>query len=182
LGEVSRGINKESLNLESELVLRTLGKEKGASAPDPEPRKMDNRSDDKSGLAVIKQWLERAGIGTRNSALHDGSGLSRLNLVTPEMTVRLLIAISKTPSANVFRDSLPVAGRDGTLGNRIRSAAGRLNAKTGTQTHVNSLSGYAITRNNELLAFSIFCNNNTENSCTPTIDAVAFMLTTYPSQ
>src|SRR6266404_2191140 len=161
LGEIVRQTNKESNNLFAELILRTLGKARGASAPDPDPRKNRTRGDDEAGIAVVKSWLDHADIRTRGLAIRDGSGLSRLDLVTPESTVRLLTAIARTNSASVFHDSLPIAGRDGTLGGRLRREAGRIFAKTGTLTYDHSLSGYADTKNGEVLVFSIFCNDAT---------------------
>lgn len=179
LSDIARATNKESLNLEAELILRTLGKERGATAPDADPRKMFTRGDDQAGLAVIRRWLEQAAINTRSLALHDGSGLSRLDLVTPEATARLLAAMRKSAAATALQDSLPIAGRDGTLGSRLRAASGRIYAKTGTLTYTNSLSGYALTADDELLVFSIMCNNETTPaSSTPVIDAIALSLVT----
>lgn len=180
LGEIARSTNKESINLNAELILRSLGKERGATAPDPDAKRMRERGDDEAGLAVVRQWLNQAGIATSNLALHDGSGLSRLDLVTPEATARLLINIARRPVASVFRDSLPVAGRDGTLKYRLRAVAGRILAKTGTLTYITSLSGYAVTDDDEPLAFSIICNNETADARgTRPIDAIATLLATY---
>ncbi|MGB7926332.1 MAG: D-alanyl-D-alanine carboxypeptidase/D-alanyl-D-alanine-endopeptidase [Pyrinomonadaceae bacterium] len=180
LGEIVRPTNKESLNLNAELILRTLGKERGEMAPEPDPVRMRIRGDDQAGAAVVRMWLERAGIATGTLALHDGSGLSRLDRVTPEATARLLAQIAKTSSANVFRDSLPVSGRDGTLRSRLNRASGRILAKTGTLTYTNSLSGYATTADNEPLAFSIICNDETiKESSTEVIDAIAILLAQY---
>jgi serine-type D-Ala-D-Ala carboxypeptidase/endopeptidase (penicillin-binding protein 4) len=177
LGEVARSTNKESINLFAELILRTLGKERGAMAPGSDEQRTRMRGDDEAGTAVLRLWLERAGISTEGLSLHDGSGLSRLDLVTPEATARLLAAISKTSAAAIFRDSLPVAGRDGTLGGRLRSVAGRIQAKTGTLTYNNSLSGYVLTEDGEPLVFSIICNNETaEGSSTRVIDEIASLL------
>jgi D-alanyl-D-alanine carboxypeptidase/D-alanyl-D-alanine-endopeptidase (penicillin-binding protein 4) len=159
LSEIARHTNKESDNLYAELILRTLGKERGASAPDPDPRKNRERGDDEAGTAVVKAWLDRNGVGTDDLAIRDGSGLSRLDLVTPEATVGLLLAIARTNSATPFHDSLPIAGRDGTLAGRLNREAGRVFAKTGTLTYDHSLSGYAVTPTKEVLAFSIFCND-----------------------
>ena len=180
LGEIVRSTNKQSINLYAELLLRTLGKERGSMASDPDPQRMRMRGDDEAGAAVLRMWLERAGISTNGLSFHDGSGLSRLDLVTPEVTARLLEAIALTPSAGIFRDSLPVAGRDGTLAGRLRSAAGRIYAKTGTLTYNNSLSGYIVTEDGETLVFSIICNNETaEGSSTPVIDEIARLLASY---
>lgn len=98
-------------------------------------------------------------MATDGLAIWDGSGLSRLDLVTPEATARLLAAIARTNAATAFHDSLPIAGRDGTLSGRLSRLTGRLFAKTGTLTYDHSLSGYAVTPNNEVLSFSIFCND-----------------------
>jgi D-alanyl-D-alanine carboxypeptidase/D-alanyl-D-alanine-endopeptidase (penicillin-binding protein 4) len=181
LGEIVRQTNKESNNLFAELILRTLGKERGASAPDPDPRKNRERGDDEAGTAVVKSWLDRNGIPDDGLALRDGSGLSRLDLVTPEATARLLVVIAKTNSATIFHDSLPVAGRDGTLRSRLSRAAGRVFAKTGTLTYNHSLSGYAVAENGEVLAFSILCNDATvRSSPVRIIDQIAGLLTAYP--
>ncbi|MEA2175813.1 MAG: hypothetical protein QOD00_3405 [Blastocatellia bacterium] len=179
LGQVVRATNKESINLNAELILRTLGKERGAMAPDQNPKRNLTRGDDEAGLAVVRLWLNRAGIETDTLSLHDGSGLSRLDLVTPESSARLLTAIARTPAANVFRDSLPVAGRDGTLASRMRAVnvAGRVAAKTGTLSYINSLSGYTTTLDDEPLAFSIMCNDETEKaSSTKIIDEIVTLL------
>lgn len=177
LDEIVRKTNKESNNLYAELILRTLGKERGSSAPDPDPRKNRERGDDEAGTAVVKSWLDRNGIPSDGLAIRDGSGLSRLDLVTPEATARLLVAIARTNTANAFRDSLPIAGRDGTLGSRLAPETGRVSAKTGTLTYTHSLSGYATTENNEILAFSIFCNDATgRGNPVRTIDRITSLI------
>ena len=180
LEEIARLTNKESLNLEAELILRSLGKEKGATAPASDARKMLTRGDDEAGLAVIRQWLEQRGISTSSFALHDGSGLSRLDFVTPEATARLFAAMTKSPAAKFFHDSLPIAGRDGTLRSRLRADGGRIYAKTGTLTYINSLSGYAVTGAGETIVFSIICNNETTpSSSVPVIDRIASLLANH---
>ncbi len=180
LGEIVHQTNKESNNLYAELILRTLGKERGSTAPDPDPRKNRERGDDEAGVAVVRSWLERNGIPTNGLAIRDGSGLSRLDLVTPEATARLLVAITRTNSAAAFHDSLPIAGRDGTLKPRLLREAGKVFAKTGSLTYDHSLSGYAATQNNEMLAFSIFCNDATGHSDpVRLIDEIARLLVAY---
>ena len=181
LAEIVRKTNKESNNLFAELILRTLGKERGASAADADARKNRERGDDEAGTAVVRSWLASNGISDEGLAIRDGSGLSRLDLVTPEATARLLVAIGKTNSATTFHDSLPIAGRDGTLGSRLPRAAGRIFAKTGTISYVHSLSGYAAAENGEILAFSIFCNDSTvASNPVRLIDEIAGLLISYP--
>jgi serine-type D-Ala-D-Ala carboxypeptidase/endopeptidase (penicillin-binding protein 4) len=180
LGEIARATNKHSVNLNAELILRTLGRERRELAPDSDPVRMRIRGDDEAGLAVVRLWLERNGIQTAGLSLHDGSGLSRLNIVTPEATARLFAAISRTPSAKIFRDTLPVAGRDGTLSARLAVTGGRLQAKTGTLSYNNSLAGYVAAADDEPYAFAIICNDETaQGSSTVVIDAIARLLADY---
>src|SRR6476660_3306278 len=90
LSEIAKKTNKESNNLFAELILRTLGRERGELVALPQGAGREI-GDDEAGLAVIRLWLTRAGISTTQLALHDGSGLSRLDLVTPETSARLLL-------------------------------------------------------------------------------------------
>lgn len=180
LSEIAKKTNKESNNLYAELILRTLGRERGAMLELPEQGGRE-RGDDETGLALIRLWLSRAGISTDKIALHDGSGLSRLNLVTPDSTVRLLLSLSKTSSSQTFRQTLPVAGRDGTLGGRLKGLTDRVSAKTGTLTYSHSLSGYLTTDDGEPLVFSILCNEQTtRGNATQLIDQITTILAAFP--
>ena len=180
LSEIARKTNKESINLNAELILRTLGRERGEMAALPEAAGRE-RGDDEAGLAVIRVWLARAGVATSQIALHDGSGLSRLDLVTPESSARLLLAISKTASASVFKDSLPISGRDGTLGGRLKTIIDRVSAKTGSLTYDNSLSGYLTTAKGGHLAFSIMCNDQiARRNSTELMDQIVALLASFP--
>lgn len=180
LAEIARATNKQSINISAELTLRTLGRERREAAPDPDPVRMRIRGDDQAALAFIRLWLERAGIQTGGLSLHDGSGLSRLNLVTPEATARLHAALAQTRAAQIFRDSLPVAGRDGTLSGRLSGTGGRVQAKTGTLSYNNSLSGYFVAADGEPFAFAVICNDETaEGSSTTVIDQITRLLADY---
>ncbi len=174
LANIVRTTNKESNNLYAELILRTIGKEKGATVPDPNPQKDATRGDDEAGIAVIKRWLSDHGINAISLALHDGSGLSRLDLITPETTARMLASAAQASWRQSFYDSLPVAGHDGTLQGRLVNLTGRIVAKTGSLTYDHSLSGYATTRSGNILVFSIICNDATDQTRpVRTIDAIA---------
>ena len=178
LANIVRRTNKESNNLYAELILRTLGREKGAAAPDPDLRKNASRGDDEAGVAVVKKWLSEHNINAMSLALHDGSGLSRLDLITPESAARLLSVASQASWRQTFYDSLPAAGRDGTLQGRLTNLNGRIAAKTGSLTYDHSLSGYATTGSGEVLAFSIICNDAIGQSRpVRTIDAIAARIT-----
>ena len=143
---------KPSQNLYTELLLRTLGK---AAAADARQRS------DRAGIEAVRAFLRRAGVDDGHLRMQDGSGLSRDNLVTAEATTRLLVYMNRHPHGSVFRASLPVAGVDGTLRNRMRGTAAMSNAraKTGTLSSSTTLSGYIFTAAGERLVFSLMINN-----------------------
>jgi serine-type D-Ala-D-Ala carboxypeptidase/endopeptidase (penicillin-binding protein 4) len=180
MSEIAKKTNKESNNLFAELILRTLGRERGEMAVSRQGMGRE-RGDDEAGLAVIRLWLERAGISVTRLALHDGSGLSRLDLVTPETSARFLLSLSKTHVGPVFRESLPIAGRDGTLAGRLKTVTDSVSAKTGALTYDNSLSGYLTTSKGQLFTFSIMCNDQTGSvNSIRLIDQIVTLLTAYP--
>jgi D-alanyl-D-alanine carboxypeptidase/D-alanyl-D-alanine-endopeptidase (penicillin-binding protein 4) len=143
-------INKRSLNLHAEMLLRVLGAEFGGAGTD------------EAGLRVVKSFLEDAGIRDDDKiSLNDGSGLSRDNLVTPRFQTSLLMFLSTRPYFELFLNTLAVSGTDGTLKNRFASgpAKGVIHAKTGSLGDVAALSGYMTTKSGRSLVFSIFANN-----------------------
>ena len=134
------------------------------------------RGDDSAGASVIKKWLFEKDIGSNEIAIHDGSGLSRLDLVTPESVGRALIFAAKSNFAKQFNESLPVSGQSGTLRSRLRNVAGRVFAKTGTITYVNSLAGFAKS-NNETFAFALIVNNETiKGESSMVIDSITTLM------
>jgi len=144
-----RVINKVSQNLHAELLLRLLGHEKGTTGTI------------EGGLEVLRGFLTQVGIPNEQYAFYDGSGLSRQNLVTPHAVVTLLQYAAKQSWATLFAETLPVAGMDGSLADRMRNtpAQGIVLGKTGSLDHVKSLSGYATTVSGDRVVFSIFANN-----------------------
>jgi serine-type D-Ala-D-Ala carboxypeptidase/endopeptidase (penicillin-binding protein 4) len=155
LGELVRIVNKFSHNLYAELLLRVLGKTKG-------PPEQDS---DLAGLEVVKDLLHSAGVDTTLLEITDGSGLSRRSLVTPEATAQLLAYAGHQSYSEVFKNSLPLAGVDGTLTRRMvgTAAAKNVKAKTGALGNTSALSGYITTAAGEELVFSIFINHFTDN-------------------
>ena len=146
-----RIINKVSQNLHAELALRLLGK----------LRKNLGTTD--LGLQVETEFLTQAGLEPAEYALHDGSGLSRQDAVTPAAMIKLLQYAAAQPWDAKFENTLPVGATDGSLLDRFKNseAAGRVRAKTGGMDHVNALSGYATAHSGRKLAFAIFINNHT---------------------
>lgn len=178
LGEIVKKMNKRSVNLYAELLLRTIGRKFRDTAPADNARPEEVRGDDNAGAAIIKKWLREHNVATDEIEIYDGSGLSRLDFVTPEAFGRAFIYAAQSNYAQVFIDSLPVAATDGTLGGRLGKVKGDVMAKTGTVTYVNSLAGYAQnTAAGENLTFAIICNNQTRKAeATVVIDKIATLL------
>jgi D-alanyl-D-alanine carboxypeptidase/D-alanyl-D-alanine-endopeptidase (penicillin-binding protein 4) len=140
------------------------------------------------GVAALKAFLNEAGVRKGDVLLEEGSGLSRRDVVTPNATVALLRFMNSHKLAEIYRDSLPIAGVDGTLRNRMKetAAAGNVRAKTGTLRYVYTLSGYVTTAGGERLAFSIMLNNyyNADRTIAPRddVDAIPVMLANFNSK
>lgn len=149
LKEIIKVINKNSENFYSEQLLKTIGLEKNGFGSASE------------GIKAANKIFQEMGIITSGMNMVDGSGLSRLNLVTPAQIVTLLNYMFRSEYFIPFFNSLPIAGVDGTLGLRMKDtkAADNLRAKTGTHHNVSSISGYVYTADNEPVAFSIIANN-----------------------
>ena len=182
LSEIIRVTNKLSVNLYAELLLRTLGRERGDMLTAENSAGWEP-GDDERGTNLVRDWLSRQGIKTAGLALHDGSGLSRLDLVTPTSTAQLLAAIRQTNSARAFIESLPIAGTDGTMGGRLPGTDGRIVAKTGTLTYDHSLSGYLTAKDGQVYAFSVICNDFTgTGSPLKLIDTLVLAIDAYANQ
>ena len=107
-----------------------------------------------------KEFFGAMGIDPMHLTLADGSGLSRLNLITPMSMVKLLSFMKRHPRGEALYQTLPIAGVDGTLKGRMNRtlADGNVRAKTGMVNKVRALSGYATTKDGEELVFSMIVN------------------------
>ncbi len=183
LAEIVNRMNKHSVNLYGELILRTLGKKFGDTAPDESRQIQTVRGDDAAGAAVVKKFLRENNVAADEIQIHDGSGLSRLDFVTPEAFGRALIFAAQSKFADVFKNSLSIAATDGTLGGRLGRVKGKILAKTGTITYVNSLTGYAQAADDEIFAFAIIANNVTRKpDAVRIVDEVAASLVDFQKQ
>lgn len=149
LGDSVKLVNKISQNLHTEVLLRTSARQNG------------RWTDSEDLPKFAKEFYAKAGIGPDDVVQTDGSGLSRHDMVTPRAFVTLLAYAAKQPWFADFYASLPVAGVDGTLNERMKmeGIAGRIHAKTGSVSHVRTLSGFAETPGGRKLIFSFLSNN-----------------------
>jgi D-alanyl-D-alanine carboxypeptidase/D-alanyl-D-alanine-endopeptidase (penicillin-binding protein 4) len=149
LGDSVKLVNKISQNLHTEVLLRTAARQNG----------IWNTPDDL--MKIPADFYAAAGIAPGDVIQTDGSGLSRHDLITPRAVAALLGFAQKQLWFAVYYGSLPVAGVDGTLEDRMKNtaAAGRIHAKTGSVEHVRTLSGFAETSSGRRLLFSFMSNN-----------------------
>ena len=150
------------------MLLRTAARQKGAWTT---PEDLVN---------FPTEFYATAGIPPGDVVQTDGSGLSRHDLVTPRAVVALLLYAQKQPWFADYYDSLPVAGVDGTLEDRMRNsiAVGRLRAKTGSVEHVRTRSGYAELPSGKRLIFSFMSNNmgSRNHEATDALDALSIAM------
>jgi serine-type D-Ala-D-Ala carboxypeptidase/endopeptidase (penicillin-binding protein 4) len=114
-----------------------------------------------NGQEVIESFLTDLGVDRYSYEILEGSGLTRYNKVTADMYIKLLkFMYDDRFLFDYFLNSLSIAGKDGTLKNRMigTQAEGNIYAKTGTLNGVSALSGYAIDKDNEIVIFYIVMN------------------------
>lgn len=149
LVEDLRITDKVSQNLHAEMALRAVARaRRGVGSFE-------------AGREEMRAFLSDAGVDANAFHFMDGSGLSRLNLVTPAAVVQLLKYMYAGPHRETWISLLPVGGQDGSLSSRFGQtpAAGRVHAKTGSLSHVAALSGYIEREGGAWAAFSILANN-----------------------
>ena len=171
LSTLALRLMKASQNLYAETFLKTLGE--GASGRSTA-----------AGRSVALTALQAWGVGADGLILRDGSGLSRYDYVTPEALVTILTHIDQQSSLKEpFEQSLPIAGRDGSLTNRMKGTAaeGNARAKTGSMSNVRGLSGFVTTADGEPLVFAILANNfeTTPDTINRTADAIVVRLAEF---
>jgi len=150
--------NKLSQNLHAELLLRLLGKVHGTEGSFAQ------------GTRVVRQFMLGIGVDDNEFFFYDGSGMSFDDRVTPRALTRLLTYAAKQSWGVAWRETLPIAGIDGTLAHRFRDSPvkGKVWAKTGTLNESSALSGYLTTASGKTLAFSVMVNGRRPGSSAET--------------
>lgn len=172
LDRIISAMNRESINHFAELLMR-------AAVRGPQR--------DKQGTVANGQALERSFFATKIGAdttaleIHDGSGLSTLDRVTPREMVQMLSYAHRASWGPWFHASLPVAGESELLKRRMRGGAaqGNLHAKTGTTNDVIGLGGYVTALNGEVIAFSFIYNGADRWTAKSMIDVMGATLANF---
>jgi len=132
-----RWMDRVSDNFTAEMLLKELGAVQA------------DRGTTAAGAGVVTGLLVQANVPMAGVRLVDGSGLSLLDRITANALVSLLTTMWNDPGIRpVLLASLPVAGRSGTLHDRMRhgAATGVVLAKTGTTDNASALSGFVADR------------------------------------
>lgn len=144
LPEVVRDINKPSDNA----LARTVFLSMGALEADPAlgSRPLPPSADTTFARAdlAVREWMRSHNIDDTGFVIENGSGLSRIEKVSPNQMGGLLKAGLRSRWAPEFLASLPIVAVDGTMRKRLRDspAAGHARLKTGTLRNVVALAGY----------------------------------------
>ena len=140
-------MNRPSSNFTAEMLLKHLGAhELGVGTT-------------YAGTRVVVETLRARGVPLAGVRIVDGSGLSRYDRLTARAISQLLVSVWRDPAVSYpFVMSLPLAGVNGTLKNRLRTppAYANVRAKTGTTSLASALSGYVRTR----YVFSVLQNGS----------------------
>ena len=141
-------VNKRSQNLHAEILLKSLG------------ARVVGEGSREAGATAIREYLTRKNIATDGIEVVDGSGLSHGNRVSSLLLARVLDSVKSESYYGEFKDSLAIAGKDGTLKRRFkryRKLLGRVYGKTGAIAGVSALSGYLVDEQ-RVWCFSILVN------------------------
>jgi len=149
LSDIVALTNQKSINLFADHLLFEIGNQ------------VHHKADWESGIKTIKEFWQGKGIDSKGLFLYDGSGLSHFNAISARTLNQILIHMNKSENSEVFYNSLPVAGKNGTLKNFGKQSllAGNFRAKTGSMTGVRSYSGLLTKKNGEQIAISLIINN-----------------------
>ena len=145
IAQLARLSNVPSDNYVAETLIKAL-----AATP-------EQRGTTVAGARLVREEMSGLGFSPK---VADGSGLSRSNRTSPRQVVRLLTRMAGSDLHEVFRASLAVAGRTGTLKDRMRRsvARDRCRGKTGTLISVSALAGYCETRAGSTVAYAFLMN------------------------
>lgn len=153
LPEVIRDINKYSNNVMARQLLLGLAADIFKLPANPE-----------RGGRAIKTWLANKGIDAPELVIENGSGLSRIERISARTLGRMLVAAFYSPTMPEFMSSLPLAGYDGSMRQRVRNrgVAGNAHIKTGSLNDVRAIAGYVLAASGK--RYAVVCIVNHRNA------------------
>jgi serine-type D-Ala-D-Ala carboxypeptidase/endopeptidase (penicillin-binding protein 4) len=173
LTDAVKDINKYSNNVMARQVLLTVGLEKG-----------NRPTSTTDSIRIVKDWLRRSKLNFPELVVENGSGLSNVERISPQSMTSLLNFAVSTKNNEIFINSLPIAGVDGTMKNRLLDRLKKLWSanspetiftpdlslpnglqktgaymKTGTLQTVRAVSGYVVSKTGKVYAVSSMVNH-----------------------
>lgn len=147
--------NLKSINLYAEHLLKYISYKK------------TNLGCESQGTEIVSNFWKNKGVDVSGFFMNDGCGLARANVITTKTEAQILRIMTKDKNFNAFYNSLPLAGKSGSLGGLCEGtcAENNLRAKSGYITRARGYAGYVKNKKGELLCFSLLVNNY---DCTPT--------------
>ncbi|MDR3299238.1 MAG: D-alanyl-D-alanine carboxypeptidase/D-alanyl-D-alanine-endopeptidase [Candidatus Accumulibacter sp.] len=160
LGEIVREINKFSNNVMARQVLLTLDAARPATL--------------EGARGAVRAWLSDKALMMPELVIDNGSGLSRKGRVSAESLARLLLAAWQSPVMPELIGSLPLAGIDGTLRQRLTGGpvTGRAHLKTGYLENVRALAGYLLDNGGKRWIVVFLINDPRSGQGKPAVDAL----------
>ena len=148
LCEIVKEVNRDSNNFMAEHLYKAVGLQIAGNGSYDSARQVED------------EFLTEVGIDPQTVSFDDGCGLSPLNQVNSGAIITLLKYMDRHPCAEVFKDSLPTSGENGSLRHRMdeRLTRGKLHAKTGFIRGASALSGYLDCPDGTQLVLSILGN------------------------
>lgn len=157
LGEDVQDINKYSNNVMARQLLLTLALEK-----------MGKPATTANGELVVQSWLKQNNLEFSSLVIENGSGLSRNEAISAANMNQLLLTARNLPVSDAFYNSLPIAGTDGTMRNRLMVQLRKFlhlkkkpeaRIKTGSLADVRAISGYVLSKSGKMYAVTSFINH-----------------------
>jgi D-alanyl-D-alanine carboxypeptidase/D-alanyl-D-alanine-endopeptidase (penicillin-binding protein 4) len=145
--EIATWTNRKSVNFFAEGLLNGVA------------FKLTGKGTNSQAIQIYKQFFG-AKIDTNSLLLFDGSGLSRSNRIAASHFCDLLRYMTTSIAGDHFLETLPIAGRSGTISDLCKGAAGdgRVFAKSGTMTGIKSYAGYIETISGKKLVFAFIAS------------------------
>jgi len=150
LAQIIRVTNYRSVNLYAEHLLCQIGV------------KQKKQPSTKFAAKLVTEFWKNKGMDVGGLSINDGSGLSRYNTITAKQMVFLLEYMkTKSKNSELFRASLPIAGKEGTVRYLCKgtSAEGNMRLKSGSIRFISAYAGYLTTKSGREVAFFINVNN-----------------------
>ena len=157
VGEIAKLTNMKSINLFAEGLVCLVG------------YKTTKLGSTEEGLRVIETHF-KSKTNLNALFLKDGSGLSRSNGISATHFCNLLNYMASSINYTTYFNTLPTAGKSGTIASLCRGEAGdgRVFAKSGTMNRIKSYSGYVHSKSGKKLTFSFTVNNFSGSSSSVT--------------